>query len=182
MYLYEINRMASSKIFLFAQLHVRIIDDLKPIYINNLHDLNNVVNAENDALLHSFYTLRITEKTFPPLGYIEEDQLLHSIHNTGKPHIKAALVQLSKYTDALRQLELINTTLSNEIDPHYHKNVFLEGVQPDISGQRVDSLYSCNYSAYASTLIGSFNPQDDVQEPLSQRKRFRQTSMMYTAL
>jgi hypothetical protein len=118
------------KIFLLAQLHVKIIDDLKKIYVHNLKDLNNVINANNEALLQSFYELKMSGTYVHPIRHVASDQLIHSIHNTGKPHVKVVLGQSSKYNEALGQLELIHTTLLNKIDPQYHKNVFLDGVQP----------------------------------------------------
>ncbi len=55
--------------------------------------------------------------------------------------------------------------------PYDHSKVFLPGSKPLISGQRVDSISSCNYSSYASKLLGSFNPQDDNQVELSPHKK-----------
>jgi hypothetical protein len=161
-------------------LHVKSIDDFKKIYLQNLPDLNNLIDKNNTALLHWFYDLKTAVQLCSHESHIPKNHLLNSIHNTGRSSTKVALVHSSKYLDALGQLETLDTFLVNSIAKQYHSKVFLPGSKPLISGQRVDSISSCNYSSYASKLLGSFNPQDDNQVELPpHKKRFRQPQLSY---
>lgn len=68
-----------------AQLHVKIIDDLKTIYLQNIQDLKNLISNENMALLYHFYKLKTTVQDCPQVGHVPGNQLLHSFQNTGRP-------------------------------------------------------------------------------------------------
>jgi hypothetical protein len=114
------------KIFQLAQLHVSIIDDLKPIYVQHIQDLNNLV-GDNVPLLNWFYDLTTTRDDYPRSGHVPSNQLLHSIHNITNKIVKVALVQSAKYLDAIGQLKNLPITLRNTIDPSFHDSVFIAG-------------------------------------------------------
>jgi hypothetical protein len=69
------------KIYQLAQLHVSIMDHLRPLYIQNIQDINNVIVPNGDSLLQVFLRLPVTcrEQSLDPAN------LLHSIHNTRQP-------------------------------------------------------------------------------------------------
>jgi hypothetical protein len=48
------------KIYRLAQLYVSILEDLKPIHITNLQDINHVIADSGDSLLHVFYAMTTT--------------------------------------------------------------------------------------------------------------------------
>jgi hypothetical protein len=103
------------KIYHLAQLHVAMVDDLKPIYLQNLLDINHIVPADEVQHMQKFYDLHTTSTEHPKIGHVPGNQLLHSIHNTNKQHTKVALVQSAKYMDALDQLENLDNILHNLI-------------------------------------------------------------------
>lgn len=67
-----------TKILNLAQLHVKIIQDLRTIYLSNIQDLNSVANDDGDHLLSAFLNM-VTSS--PPTVYSPPQPLLHSIHN-----------------------------------------------------------------------------------------------------
>ncbi len=170
------------KILRLAKLHVKIVQDLKAIFIKNLKDIHNTINDDGTTLLQGFYGMTFT----PPPPVTGETPtsvpLLHSIHNTGKSTTKVALVPSYHYEAANTQLSAIHSILASYIPPAYHECVFIESLQAGITGQQIDSISSCNSAAYATELLNRYNPQDgeEVEEP-QQLKRFRQVPMSYAA-
>ncbi len=86
--------------------------------------------------------------------------LIYSIHNTGQPTTKVALVPHLNYQEVILQLSAVHSGLKAYIKPEHHKAVFVEGKEVCISGQTADTISSCSYSAYADRLLGEYNPQD----------------------
>lgn len=150
------------KIYRLAHLHSSIIDDLKPIYIHHIQDLNYVIDDEGHSLLQGFYGMTVTgQPSIDP-----NDRLLYSIHNTARIGVKVALVQSSKYEAALGQFTNLQNILTNSVDPKYHASVFVTGNLPKLSGRQVDSVSYGNYSTYADALLDNYNPQTgDEQTP-----------------
>jgi hypothetical protein len=93
-----------TKILNLAQLHVKIIQDLRTIYLSNIQDLNNVANDDGDHLLSAFLNM-VTSS--PPTVYSPPQPLLHSIHNTGQPTTKVALFNKEHYDEALDQFSTL---------------------------------------------------------------------------
>jgi len=112
----------------------------------------------------------------------KSEPLLHSIHNTGKPTIKVALVPRNHYEAATTQLSAIHSILASYISPAYHDQVFIPSLTAGITGQQIDSVPSCNSAAYATDLLNRYNPQDGEEEEVPQpTKRFRQVPLSYAA-
>jgi hypothetical protein len=146
-----------SKILQLAQLHSSIADDLKPIHVHNLQDINHVIDEEGHSLLQGFYGMTVNgQPSADP-----KERLLHSLHNTARQGVKLALVQSNKYESALGQLANLQNILSNCVAPHFHSSVFVPGSRPTLSGRQVDSVSSGNYSSYANSLLADYNPQTD---------------------
>jgi hypothetical protein len=76
------------------------------------------------------------------------------------------------------QFTNLQNILNNTISPEYHAQVFVPGVPPIISGPRVDSISSCNYSSIADELLSTFHPLIGTN---SNAKRFRQTHLTYAS-
>ncbi len=73
------------RIFQLAQVHAKICQDLKVLFIDNLQDIHNVISDESQTLLHGFHGMACEmSKGMVPL--------FHSIHNTAKKTTKAILV------------------------------------------------------------------------------------------
>ncbi len=79
-----------SKIYNLAQLHVSMINELRPIYLTNLQDLNNVADDDGDPLISAF--LNMVASVPLDSGSLPQP-LLHSIHNTGRATTKVAWVK-----------------------------------------------------------------------------------------
>jgi hypothetical protein len=160
------------KIYRLAQLHVAILEDLKPIHITNLQDINHVIAESGDSLLHVFYTMPATKSSGNAPSITPDDQLVHSIHNSGNSMMKVALVHSAKFQEALDTFSNIGNILYNSIQPEYHPFVFVPGMQPALSSNKPDSLSSGTYLTYASELLSPFNPQDGGDSPPPIPKRF----------
>jgi hypothetical protein len=107
-------------------------------------------------------------------------QLIHSIYNTSKTNTKVILVQTDKWEEAIDQLTNIDNILKNNIAPQFHDNVFIPEHPPSLTGRKADSISSCNYSSYASTLLTNFNPQDgDSKASPMLQKRLRTANITY---
>jgi hypothetical protein len=122
--------------------------------------------------------------TSAPGDSTDPQQLIHSIHNTGRSTTKVVLVTSELYNDAIDQFANLENIMMCHIHPTYHGQVFVPGARPGLAGQQVDSLSSCNYSSYASELLSKFNPQDgDTQDTVPQvKKRFRTIPMTYASV
>ncbi len=96
-----------SKILQLAPLHSSIADDLKPIHVHNLQDINHVIDEEGHSLLQGFYGMTVNgQPSADP-----KERLLHSLHNTARQGVKLALVQSNKYESALGQLANLQNIL-----------------------------------------------------------------------
>jgi hypothetical protein len=169
------------KILRLARLHVKIVQDLRPIFLANLKDIRNSIAHDGTTLMEGFYGMQYT---IPAVDDNEpmSEPLLHSIHNTGKPTTKVALVSTCHYDAALTQLSAIHSILTSYIPQDYLDKVFIDSLQAGITGQQIDSVSSCNSAAYATELLSKYNPQDgeDLTE-MTPTKRFRQVPLTYAA-
>ncbi len=111
-----------AKILRLAKLHVKIVQDLRGIFIQNLKDIRNGIDTEGTTLLQGFYGMTFTPPTAD--GELPKSKpLLHSIHNTGKPTIKVALVPSHHYEAATTQLSAIHNILASKKKKDYFKCV-----------------------------------------------------------
>jgi hypothetical protein len=153
-----------AKIYQLAHLHSSIVDDLKALYVHNVHDVNNVIDDSGSLLLHGFYGMTITGQASDD----PKDRLLQSIHNTSRKGVKLALCQSKKYESALGQLANLQNIFTNCVNPKYHSCVFVPGGKPKLSGRQVDSISSGNYASYADLLLSEYNPQTGEVETQNQ--------------
>jgi hypothetical protein len=171
-----------AKILSLAKLHVKIVQDLKPIFIANLKSIHNSIGPGGETLMQGFYGMQYK---YPAIDGQEPvlEPLLHSIHNTAKPTTKVALVPTNHYDAAITQLSAIHSILSSNIPQEYHDRVFVASLKAGITGQQIDTISSCNSAAYATELLNRFNPQDgDEDEDLVPVKRFRSVPLSYAAV
>jgi hypothetical protein len=165
-----------------AKLHVKIVQDLKVIFLANIKNIHNSIDPGGTTLMQGFYGMQYTYPTIEGQDPISE-QLLHSIHNTAKPTTKVALVPATHYDAAINQLSAIHSILSSYVPQEYHEQVFVDKLQAGITGQQIDSISSCNSAAYATDLLNRFNPQGgDDEEDLAPVKRFRPVPLSYAAV
>jgi archaellum component FlaC len=168
------------KIYQLAKLHVSIIDRLKPIYIANLQDINNVIDAQGTSLMHGFYGMTVSSPELKVSdGITPATQLIHSIHNTGKINTKVVLIQTEKFEAAMDQLTNLHNIIKTNIDPTYLGHVLVPGSTPMLTSRRADSVSSCNYSSYASALLNTFNPQEGEGTASVPQKRVKIASITY---
>jgi hypothetical protein len=114
-------------------------------------------------------------------GVTPPAQLIHSIHNTSRSTTKAVLVQRTKLESAIDQFSNIANILKNNIEHSFHGNVFVPGTEPALTGRQANSIFSCNSSSYASTLLNNLNPQDGEGGTYqSAPKRTRPMSITYS--
>lgn len=147
--------MDCPKIYHIAKLYVKIVQDLHAIFLTNLKDIHNSISLDGTTLMQEFYGMRLNfpaEVEHPTTS----DSLLHSIHNTGKFCTKVALMPTSHFDEALTQLSAIHSILTASFTS-----------MVGITGQNIDSISSCNSTAYATELLKLYNPQDgkDPEEP-----------------
>lgn len=169
------------KILQLAKLHVSIIQDLKPIFIANLQNIHHAIKPDGETLLQGFYGMTYTP---PPTNGVIPDKvpLLHSIHNTGNKTTKVILARTEYYDEALNQLSALHEILTANIPLEYQERVFVGATRATITGRQLDSISSCNYSAYADSLLSTFNPQDgEVKEIQPPHKRVRPVPLSYAA-
>jgi archaellum component FlaC len=131
--------------------------------------------------MQGFYGMSVPlSAQFTTTGITPTTQLIRSIHNTRKQETMVALVQNSKLEAAQDQLSDIHNILRRCVLEKYHINVFIPGKKLTLTGRQVDSIFSCNSSSYASTLLTNFNPQDGDDAPTSVvNKRFRTVNITY---
>jgi hypothetical protein len=169
-----------SKIYKLAQLHVSIVEGLRPLFITKLQDINNVINAEGNSLMQGFYCMTVPPDLQSESGITPPSQLIHSIHNTNRNTIKAVLVHYTKFDSAVDQLSNIANILKSHIHREFHNNVFVPDTEPALVGHRADSVPSCNYSSYATALLNNFNPQDgENPASISMAKRVKSIHITY---
>lgn len=160
-----------TKIYRLAKVHMQVIMDLKPIFLQNIRDLRNSIGP-NFNLRQGFCGMETSPSTGNPI-----ELLLHSIHNTSVTTTKVALTKSALYDDAVSQFSVIAGILKEKISPDYYSNVFTSE-PPQVQSQHIDSVSSCNSSSYADHLLAGFNPQDgdNVEIPL---KHFRSSALSY---
>lgn len=163
------------KILQLAKVHVTIIKDLRPVFVANVQNIHNIISPTGQTLLQGFMGMSCKGLQG------EEVPLLHSIHNTGNPKIKVALVTTSHHDAALDQFASIHAGLMTVIAPEFHDKVFVGTSPAGLTGQQIDSTSSCNCSANADELIHLYNPQEGDIQPTMQ-KRFRATPMTYSSV
>jgi len=164
------------KIYQLAKVHVKLCDNLKVIYVQNLKDIRNAIGPNGHTLMKGFLGMTITMEgcTLP---------LLHSIHNTGRENVKAILVHQEYYDYAIENLSTLHVELSSGVPQEYHENVFVENLEAGLTSSHRDTIQSCNSSHYANDLLTRYNPQDaeEANPPFSQSKRFRPNVISYAA-
>ena len=162
------------KIFQLATVHVKICDNLKAIYVQNLQDIRNEIGPRGHTLMQGFLGMQ---------HEIEEQgkiSLIHSVHNTGRPNIKAVLVPAGNYNIAIDQLATMHQGLLSGVPPSYHKNVFVDVLEVSLTSAHRDTIQPCNSSQHANELLIMYNPQDCEAVP-QESKRFKPTLISYAA-
>jgi hypothetical protein len=171
-----------AKILGLAKLHVKIVQDLKAIFIKNLNNIHNSINNDGSTLMQGFYGML---HIIPAVEGQNSQSvpLLHSIHNTGKSTTKVALVPSNHYEAAITQLSAIQSILASYVPPDFHDKVFIESMPAGITGQQIDSISSCNSAAFATELLNRYNPQEGENiEEVKPSKRFRPVPLTYAAV
>jgi hypothetical protein len=164
------------KIFQLAKVHVRICDNLKAIYIQNLQDIRNEIGPQGNTLLKGILgmTLNLENKEVVPL--------IQSVHNTGRATVKVVLVLSENYDFALEQLAVLHPALLAGVPEAYQSNVFVDNLEVGLMSGHRNTIHSCNSSHHAKELLQLYNPQDAEEESTpSTVKRFRPTVFSYAA-
>jgi hypothetical protein len=87
------------KIWKLAKTNADIIRNLRPIFVENLQDLRNLI-SQQASLREGFMTL--THMEYDTAGKLTSQELiLHSIHNTSNPTTKVAVVPHHLYNAAM---------------------------------------------------------------------------------
>jgi hypothetical protein len=163
------------KIFQLAKVHVKLCGNLEVIYVQNLQDIRNSIGHQGQTLMRGFIGLTVTVdgKTLP---------LIHSIHNTGRLHVKAVLVHHEQYEYALEQLSVIHQALLSGVPQEFYKKVFVDNLEAGLTDSHRDTIQSCNSSLNANELLQLYNPQDAEGEPsTTNQKRFKPSVISYAA-
>jgi hypothetical protein len=84
--------------------------------------------------------------------------LLQSIHNTGKPMTKVALIPSENYQAAMDQFGVLHPRIRDKVSEAYHGKGFVEGKQVVLTSGYRDTFNSCKSSNYASELLHLYNP------------------------
>jgi hypothetical protein len=105
--------------------------------------------------------------------------LIHSMHNTNRPHVKAVLVTVENFEAAVDQFGTIHQDLLGGVLQEFQKNVFVGDLEAGLTSGHRDTIHSCNSSLHASKFLHLYNPQDaEVDNP---QKRFKPTIISYAA-
>jgi hypothetical protein len=163
------------KIYQLAKVHVRICDTLKVIHIQNLQDIRNTIGPNGHTLLKGFLGMEY------PVEGKGKVPVVHSVHNTGRPYVKAVLVHTESYAFALDQFATLHQGLLAGVPQEYHKNVFVDHQEVGLTSAHRDTIHSCNSSYYANELLSLYNPQDGEVEIPQESKRFKTTLISYAA-
>jgi hypothetical protein len=107
------------KIFQLAKVHVKICDNLKAIYVQNLQNIWNEIRSQRHTLMRGFLGMQRKRDGVT-------HSMVHSAHNTGRPNIKAVLVPAEHYDVAINKLASMHQSLLSGVPQIYHKNVFVE--------------------------------------------------------
>jgi hypothetical protein len=118
------------KICQLAQLHTSIMEDLNPIYIQNLHDINSLINDQGKSIKHFLQKMEAN----PDTEISGATTLIHSVHNTRQSTTKVTLVRSSHYDEELGKLTNLQNILSNTIMPDFLKHILVPGLAPTVSG------------------------------------------------
>jgi len=103
------------KTFQLATVHVKICDNLKAIYVQNLQDIQNEIGPRGHTFMRGFLGM---QHEIEGKGTIS---LVHSVHNTGRPNIKAVLVPAENFNIAIDQLAILHQGLLSDVPPSYHR-------------------------------------------------------------
>jgi len=163
------------KIVQLAKVLVKICQDLKPIFLQNLQDIRNAISADGHTLMRGFLgmTRRVDDKLLP---------LIHSVHNTNRPHVKAVLVTAENFEAAVDQFGTIYQDLLGGVPQEFQNNVFVDDLEAGLTSGHRDTIHSCNSSLHASKFLHLYNPQDaEVDPDDNPQKRFRPTFISYAA-
>jgi hypothetical protein len=162
------------KIFQLAKVHVKLCQNYRVIYIQNVQDIRNAVGENGHTILRGFLGMTYMKSTR------DKVQLIHSIHNTRRKNIKAVLVPHEHYDLAIVQFGALHQCLLAGIEGKYHKNVFIEGLEAGMTGGQRDMIHSCNSSNNASELLILYYPQDgEVDSCSPTQKRFCPTVLSF---
>jgi len=104
--------------------------------------------------------------------------LVHSVHNTGRPNVKAVLVLTANYDYAVDQFGTLHQDLLAGVPEEYQDNVFVNNLEAGMTSGRRDTIHSSQCSHRADEIQQLYNPQDADDEPNPQ-KRFRPTVISY---
>lgn len=164
------------KIFQLAKVHVKLCQNYKVIYIQNIQGIRNIVGERGHDLIRGFLGMSYTKSCGQKM------QLIHSIHNTGRKNIKAVLVHQEHYDLAIDQFGALHQCLLAGIKPEYHKSVFIGDLEVCMTGAQRDTIHSCNSSQQATELLNLYNPQDGEEDSHpSNQKRFRPVVLSYAS-
>jgi hypothetical protein len=120
------------------KLHVKIIQDLKAIFLTNLQDIHGIISSDGATLMQGFYAMQYTHLKPPDRAPRQPPCCIQSIIST----TKVALVPASHYDTALTQLSAIHSILASYVPLKYHKNVFVASLPAGIAGHHIDSVSS----------------------------------------
>jgi hypothetical protein len=128
------------KIYQLAKVHVKICQNLKPIFIQNLQDIRNAIASDGHTLMRGFLGMsrKIEDKVYA---------LIHSVHNTNHPHIKAILVPQENYEVAVEQFSTIHLDLLSGVPREFHSSVFVDGMEAGLTSGHRNTIHSCNSSS-----------------------------------
>lgn len=73
--------------------------------------------------------------------------LIHSVHNTNHPHIKAILVPQENYEVAVEQFSTIHLDLLSGVPREFHSSVFVDGMEAGLTSGHRNTIHSCNSSS-----------------------------------
>jgi hypothetical protein len=125
------------KIYKLARLHVNLIESLRPMYVNNLQDINHVIDEDGNSLMQGFYGMQVSNpQRHKTGGLVPASQLIQSVHNTSRNNKKVFLTQASKFEEAVDQFSNLHNILKNNIKHQFHANVFIPGTIPGLVGKR----------------------------------------------
>jgi hypothetical protein len=149
---------APRKIFQLARVHVKLCQNLRAIFLENMQDIRNIISNDGQTLLCRFLGMRCKQSSGEAIP-------VPLIHNTGKMFTKVMLVPSENYDDAIDPFSAVHPGLLTRVVPEYHDKVFVEGKPAAITSGHRDSLKSCESSSYALALLSLYNPQDGEDPP-----------------
>ncbi len=147
------------------------MNDLKPLYLENLQDIHHIINEEGNSLLHGMLSLQHTNGS--PLS--------HSMHNTGQGKLKILLVKSTHSLAVIEQLGSIHEILYPKVPVPCHTNVFLPSARVALMSRQNNTISSCNYSSFANDLISTYTSHTLDNDTTSPPKRPRVVHLSYSA-